>query len=92
MSLKLLQQSAQTKLGAWAVEQTKEGEYLFIYCVKMDATATPDALKSTMQYVAKLTMAMKKELAKTDANAEKASDTLNEWLKGDNNQAKAEAK
>ncbi len=79
MTMKLLQQNARTKIGSWMVEQTAGGDYLLIYCVKMDATATPDAVKSTMQYVAKLTAAMKKELTpKTEAQS--ASDTLNAWL------------
>lgn len=78
--MKLLQQNARTKLGAWTVEQTADGEYLIIYVVKMDATCTPDTLKSAMQYVSKLTVSMKKELSPKD-KAEKASDTLEEWLK-----------
>ena len=77
--MKLLQQSGRTKLGAWTVEQNAQGEYMIIYCVKLDATATPDAVKSSMQYVAKLTGMMKKELA-TAETAETASDTLNDWL------------
>jgi serine protease Do len=77
--LKLLQQSARTKLGAWTVEQAPDGEYMIIYCIKMDATATPDALKSAMEYVSKLTVVMKKEL-QPKAKAETASDTLNAWL------------
>lgn len=78
--MKLLQQSARTKMGAWTVEQTADGEYLIIYVVKLDATATPDTLKSAMEYVSKLTVAMKKELA-PKAKAESASDTLEDWLK-----------
>lgn len=78
--MKLLQQSARTKMGAWTVEQTADGEYMIIYVVKLDATATPDTLKSAMEYVSKLTVSMKKELA-PKAKAESASDTLEEWLK-----------
>lgn len=78
--MKLLQQSARTKMGAWTVEQTADGEYLIIYVVKLDATATPDTLKSAMEYVSKLTVSMKKELA-PKAKAESASDTLEDWLK-----------
>lgn len=78
--LKLLQQSARTKLGAWTVEQTPDGEYMVIYCIKIDATATPDTVKSAMEYVSKLTVVMKKEL-QPKAKAESASDTLEEWLK-----------
>lgn len=81
LTLKLLDQNARTKIGSWAIEKTKEGEYLIVYCVKLDATATPDVLKSSMQYVAKLTTAMKKDLLKKDTQAASASDTLKEWLK-----------
>lgn len=80
MMMKLLQQSARTKMGAWTVEQTPEGEYLVIYVVKLDATATPDVLKSAMEYVSKLTVAMKKELSPKE-NSATASDTLEDWLK-----------
>jgi serine protease Do len=78
--LKLLQQSARTKLGAWTVEQSADGEYMIIYCIKLDATSTPDTVKSAMEYVSKLTVVMKKEL-QPKAKAESASDTLEEWLK-----------
>lgn len=77
--LKLLQQNSRTKLGAWTIEQTADGEYMIIYCIKIDATATPDTVKSAMEYVSKLTVVMKKEL-QPKAKAQSASDTLNEWL------------
>lgn len=79
-TMKLLNQSARTKLGSWSIEQTENGDYLYIYCAKIDATATPDAVKSTMQYVAKLTSSMQKELAPKEKTAQDASDTLTEWL------------
>lgn len=78
---KLLQQSARTKMGAWAVEKTEQGEYLVIFCVKIDATAAPDAIGSSMEYVAKLTRTMKKELL-PKKEAETASETLESWLGG----------
>lgn len=78
--MKLLQQNARTKLGAWTVEKSPDGDHLIIYVVKLDATATPDTLKSALEYVSKLTVSMKKELA-PKAKAENASDTLEEWLK-----------
>lgn len=77
--LKLLQQSARTKLGAWTVEQNQNGEYLILYMVKLDATASGDAMKSTMEYVAKLSASMKKELA-PKAQTANAKDTLDDWL------------
>jgi hypothetical protein len=79
--MKLLDQSGRTKLGSWAIEQSQAGEFLVIYCAKIDATAAPDALRSTMEYVAKLTTIMKKELAPADGKAAAASDNLDDWLK-----------
>ncbi len=76
---KLLQQSARTKLGAWTIEQNQNGEFLILYMVKLDATASGDAVKSTMEYVAKLSASMKKELA-PKAQAANAKDTLKDWL------------
>lgn len=78
-SMKLLQQSARTKIGAWTIEQDPTGKYMLIYMVKLDATASAEAVKSTVQYVAKLSVAMKKELSPKE-NAKDASDTLSEWL------------
>ncbi|QDU96785.1 S1 family peptidase [Lignipirellula cremea] len=78
-ALKLLQLSARTKIGAWTMEQTQTGEYLIIYCVKLDATASADAVSSTMEYVAKLSAAMKKDLAEKPETAS-AGDTLANWL------------
>jgi hypothetical protein len=76
---KLLEQSARTKIGAWSIERNPAGEWLIVYCVKMDATAAPDAVKSTMNYVGKLSVAMKKELA-PEAKTTSSTETLNAWL------------
>jgi S1-C subfamily serine protease len=81
VAMKLLDQNGRTKLGSWSIEQTQQGELLVIYCAKLDATAAPDAVRSTMEYVAKLTTVMKKELATKDTKATSTSDTLDDWLK-----------
>jgi serine protease Do len=75
----LLQQNAQTKIGGWTVEKTAQGEFLVIYCAKLDATSAPQAVKSTMEYVAQLTSLSKKSIAPQE-HAEKASETLDSWL------------
>jgi hypothetical protein len=80
-AMKLLDQSGRTKLGSWAIEQSQSGEFLVIYCAKIDATAAPDALRSTMEYVAKLTTIMKKELAPSDTKVAASTDNLDDWLK-----------
>lgn len=76
---KLLEQSARTKIGAWSIERNPAGEWLIVYCVKMDATAPPDAVKSTMNYVGKLSVTMKKELTPA-AKTASSTETLNSWL------------
>ena len=78
-TLRLLEQNSRTKLGAWMVERTEQGEFMLLYCVKIDATASPDAVKSTMEYVAKLTRTAKKELLPKD-DVKTASQTLDAWL------------
>lgn len=77
--LKLLQESARTKMGAWTLERNQKGEYLLIYCCKVDATATPGALKSTMEYVAQLTSVARKDLAPAEST-DSPSETLASWL------------
>lgn len=77
-TMKLLEQSSRTKVGSWAIEQAGDGNYLVMFVVKMDATASADAVQSTMEYVAKLAVAMKKELNKPDAST--AATTLDSWL------------
>lgn len=77
--MKLLRQSAQTKLGAWSIERTKDGDYLVIYVCKLDATATARTVKSTMEYVAKLTSLAKKDLTPAETKADPAT-VLNDWL------------
>lgn len=80
-TLKLLEQNGRTKLGSWNIEKTEQGDTLVIFCAKMDATASPDAVRSTIEYVAKLASMMKKELNTTETTAQKASDSLEDWLK-----------
>lgn len=78
-TMKLLQQSARTKMGGWSIERTQSGEYLVIFVCKTDATATPRALKSTMEYVAQLTALAKKDLAPKSATEDPAK-LLSSWL------------
>ncbi len=77
--LNLLQQSARTKIGAWTVEKSDQGEFLVMYCAKIDATAAPDAVKSTMEYVAQLTSVSRKSLLPKET-VQNASQTLESWL------------
>ena len=77
--MKLLEQNSRTKLGGWMIEKNEKSEFMLLYCVKMDATASPDAVKSTMEYVAKLTRTAKKELLPKE-EVQTASQTLDSWL------------
>ena len=43
LAMKLLKQNARTKMGAWTIEQNANGDYLVIFCVKIDATASAEA-------------------------------------------------
>jgi len=80
--LKLLDQNSRTKIGAWSVETNSSGEYLVVYCVKIDATAAPDAIRSSAEYVAKLTSIMKKELTpKEETAASNPNEKIDNWLK-----------
>ena len=79
--MKLMDQNSRTKIGSWSIEQNAQHEFLIVYCAKLDATAAPDAVRSTMEYVAKLTTLMKKELAPKDEKATNPNDKIDEWLK-----------
>ena len=79
--MKLMDQNGKTKIGSWSIEQNAQREFLVVYCAKLDATAAPDAVRSTMQYVAKLTALMKKDLAPKDEKVTNPNDKIDEWLK-----------
>lgn len=76
---KLLRQSGGTKMGAWSIEKSKDGDYLVIYVCKVDATCTTKTLKSTMEYVGKLTTVAKKDLTPA-SEKEDPADVLSDWL------------
>lgn len=56
------------------VEKNDKSEFMLLYCVKMDATASPDAVKSAMDEVAMLTRTAKKSSAKR-RNSDAITDT-----------------
>jgi len=79
--MKLLQQNAQTKLGSWSIERTKDGDYLTVYVCKVDATATSRSLKSTVEYVARLTSREKKTASPTKTETKTGNaNVLSSWL------------
>lgn len=85
IQMKLLEQNSRTKLGAWTIEQNKDGEYVIVYVCKLDATATPRTLKSTMEYVARLTNLGQKDFGTPTSTTPETSknttaDVLGSWL------------
>lgn len=78
LMMRLMRQNTATKLGAWAVEKTANG-YVVFYVAKLDATATDEAVESTIDYVARLAAAMQKDLAPKEAQ-KSAQATLAAWL------------
>ena len=79
LMMRLLRQNAVTKIGDWAIEKNSNGEYMVIYVAKLDATAPDEALKGTIDYVARIAKAMNDELnPKTEDKS--ATETLAGWL------------
>lgn len=78
LAMKLLDENSRTKLGAWSVEKTGRGDYLILYCVKLDATASPLALRSAIEHVAERAADMKKSFAPPAPKVTGASDTSDE--------------
>lgn len=79
LAMRLLRQSSVTKIGSWAIEKNSTGEYMVIYVSKLDATAPDEAIKGTIEYVARIANAMSNDLApkKTEKTA---TETLASWL------------
>jgi vacuolar-type H+-ATPase subunit E/Vma4 len=79
LMMRLMRQSAATKIGSWAIEKNTSGEYLILFVAKLDATASDDALEATIEYVGRIANAMEKELA-PEETAKSAQETLASWL------------
>jgi S1-C subfamily serine protease len=60
--MSLLEQNSRTKLGSWSVEQAANGKFLILFVAKVDATASPEGLRSAMEYVARVTVVLEKQL------------------------------
>lgn len=79
LMMRLLRQSAATKMGAWAIEKNADDQYMVIYVAKLDATAPDEALEGTIDYVARIASAMHLQLNPKPEN-KSASETLSAWL------------
>lgn len=80
LMMRLLRQSSATKIGSWAIEKNSADEHMLIYVAKLDATASHEALKGTVEYVARIAAAMNKELNPDKKNKKSAAATLAAWL------------
>ncbi len=85
LQMKLLEQNSRTKLGSWTIEENKDGQYLIVYVCKVDATATPRTLKSTMVYVARLANLGQQDFgtattAKPETTNNPTASVLGSWL------------
>ena len=58
----LLEQNARTKLGAWVIEKNGAGEYLIIFCAKVDAGTSPESLRNSVEFVSKVASTMKQQI------------------------------
>jgi serine protease Do len=87
LALKMLDQNGQAKLGSWSVEKSPKGDFFLVFTAKVDATVSPDTLKSTVDYVAKVSALMAKDLASAPAPApapapiKKPATGLSGWVK-----------
>jgi hypothetical protein len=79
LMMRLMRQSAATKIGAWAVEKNSAGEFMILYVAKLDATASDEALEGTIEYVARIAGAMHQELNPKEKETSSA-ETLAAWL------------
>ncbi len=59
----LLEQSARTKLGAWVIEKDEAGQFLVIFCAKIDAGSSPESLRNSVEFVSKVAASMKQQIA-----------------------------
>ncbi|MEL7264468.1 MAG: hypothetical protein AAFP69_06665, partial [Planctomycetota bacterium] len=73
LMMKMINMNGATKIGSWAIQRDKSQKYLVVYVSKLDATASSDALKSTLRYVAKAAGTMKKQIAVEQAAQAKGS-------------------
>lgn len=79
LMMRLMRQSSATKIGGWAIERSSEGDFMLLYVAKLDATAPEEALRATIDYVARIASEMRGEL-EPQPKGESSSDTLAAWL------------
>lgn len=79
LMMRLLRQSAATKIGDWAIEKNSVGEYMVIYVAKLDASASDESIQGTVDYVARIANAMKIELS-PKKDPQSAAEVLASWL------------
>jgi len=63
---RMLAMNSTTKLGAWAIEESDDGEIWLMYTTKVPVDLTPDELKDIVYFVAEVCDEMEAELVGAD--------------------------
>ncbi|PKL23333.1 MAG: hypothetical protein CVV47_15505 [Spirochaetae bacterium HGW-Spirochaetae-3] len=63
---RLLSMNSTTKIGAWAIEESEDGEIWLMYTTKILAGLKPEELKDTIYFVAEVCDEMEAELVGDD--------------------------
>jgi len=63
---RLMSMNSTTKLGAWAIEESDDGEIWLMYTTKVPAALSPDELKDIVYFVAEVCDEMEAELVGVD--------------------------
>lgn len=74
----LLEQNARTKLGAWVIEKDEAGQFLVIFCAKIDAGSSPESLRNSVEFVSKVAASMKQQIA-TSVTVSRTQTTNGDW-------------
>jgi len=77
----LLEQSARTKLGAWVIERNTAGEYLIIFCAKIDGETSPESLRNSVEFVSKVAATMKQKIT-ASVNVTETQASRADWFGG----------
>ncbi|WP_339910338.1 serine protease [Symmachiella dynata] len=75
----LMEQSARTKLGAWVIEKNEAGQYLVIFCAKVDAGSSPESLRNSVEFVSKVAASMKQQIT-ANVTISQTKSSSSDWL------------
>jgi serine protease Do len=66
-------------LGAWVIEKDEAGQYLVIFCAKVDAGSSPESLRNSVEFVSKVAASMKQQIA-ANVTVSQAKTSKSDWL------------